>query len=59
MRQEVINMKNSKKTEILVNEDEAIENLCTEIVELVRHARNIAVQQVNMIQLLTYYAIGK
>ena len=52
-------MKNSKKTEILVNEDEAIENLCTEIVELVRHARNIAVQQVNMIQLLTYYAIGK
>lgn len=52
-------MGNSKKTEILVNEDEAIENLCAKTVALVKHARNIAVQQVNMIQLLTYYAIGK
>lgn len=50
---------NNKKTEIMVNEDEMIENLCAETVALVRYARNIAVQQVNMIQLLTYYAIGK
>lgn len=53
------NMDHSRKTEILTNEDAAIERLCVETVALVKYARNIAVQQVNMIQLLTYYAIGK
>ncbi len=48
-------MENSRKAEVLINEDEVIENLCAETVALVKHARNIAVQQVNMIQLLTYY----
>ena len=52
-------MNHSRKTEILTNEDAAIERLCVETVALVKHARNITVQQVNMIQLLTYYAIGK
>ena len=50
-------MNHSRKTEILTNEDAAIERLCVETVALVKHARNITVQQVNMIQLLTYYAI--
>ena len=52
-------MKKKKKTEVLTNEDVAIERLCANTVALVKHARNIAVQQVNMIQLLTYYTIGK
>lgn len=52
-------MNHSQKTEVLTNEDTAIERLCAETIALVKHARNIAVQQVNMIQLLTYYAIGK
>lgn len=52
-------MNHSQKTEILTNEDVAIERLCANTVALVKHARNIAVQQVNMIQLLTYYTIGK
>lgn len=52
-------MKSSQENEILVKKDAAIENLCAETVALVKHARSIAVQQVNMIQLLTYYAIGK
>lgn len=52
-------MSHSQKTEVLTNEDVAIERLCANTVALVKHARNIAVQQVNMIQLLTYYTIGK
>lgn len=56
---ETVKMNHSRKTEILTNEDTAIERLCVETVALVKHARNITVQQVNMIQLLTYYAIGK
>lgn len=56
---EMVKMNHSRKTEILTNEDAAIERLCVETVALVKHARNITVQQVNMIQLLTYYAIGK
>lgn len=52
-------MNHSQKIEILINEDVAIERLCANIVDLVKHARNIAVQQVNIIQLLTYYTIGK
>ena len=49
----------SQKIEVSNNEDTAIEKLCAETVALVKHARNITAQQVNMIQLLTYYAIGK
>ena len=52
-------MNHSQKTEVLTNEDVAIERLCANTVALVKPARNIAVQQVNMIQLLTYYTIGK
>ena len=52
-------MNHSQKTEVLTNEDAAVERLCVKTVALVKHARNITVQQVNMIQLLTYYAIGK
>ena len=52
-------MNHNQKIEALNNEDVAIERLCADTVALVKHARNITVQQVNMIQLLTYYAIGK
>ena len=52
-------MNHVQKTEVLTNEDAAVERLCVKTVALVKHARNITVQQVNMIQLLTYYAIGK
>lgn len=53
------NLNHNQKIEALNNEDVAIERLCADTVALVKHARNITVQQVNMIQLLTYYAIGK
>jgi len=52
-------LNHNQKIEALNNEDVAIERLCADTVALVKHARNITVQQVNMIQLLTYYAIGK
>ena len=52
-------MNHSQKKEVLTKEDIDIERLCANTVALVKHARNIAVQQVNMIQLLTYYTIGR
>lgn len=52
-------MRQSKKVEISVEGDADIEKLCIDTVDLVEYARNIAVQQVNMVQLLTYYSIGK
>lgn len=48
-----------EKEEILVDKDADIEKLCIDTVALVEYARNIATQQVNIVQLLTYYSIGK
>lgn len=52
-------MKQSEKVELSVKEDADIEKLCLDTVDLVEYARNIATQQVNIVQLLTYYSIGK
>lgn len=52
-------MRRNEKIEISVEEDVDIEKLCLNAVDLVKYARNIAVQQVNIVQLLTYYSIGK
>ena len=52
------NMNHSQKTEILTKEDVAIERLCADTVALVKHARNIAVQQVNMIHCLLIILLG-
>ena len=32
--------------------------LCRNSIELIQHAREIAVNQVNLVQLMTYYALG-
>ncbi|MDE6759520.1 MAG: PDDEXK nuclease domain-containing protein [Lachnospiraceae bacterium] len=52
-------MGQDEKIEISVEEDADIEKLCLDTVDLLEYARNIAVQQVNIVQLLTYYSIGK
>ena len=39
--------------------DKGIENLCANSVELIHYARNIAVKQVNIIQIMTYFSLGK
>lgn len=35
-----------------------IDNLCRNSIELIRYARRIAANQVNLVQLMTYYALG-
>lgn len=52
-------MGQSEKEEFIVDKDADIEKLCIDTVALVEYARNIATQQVNIVQLLTYYSIGK
>lgn len=52
------NMNHSQKTDVLANEDAAIERLCANTVALVKYARNIAVQQVNMIHCLLIILLG-
>ncbi|MBD5088688.1 MAG: DUF1016 domain-containing protein [Clostridiales bacterium] len=52
-------MKQSEKVEFSIEEDADIEKLCLDTVNLVEYARSIATQQVNIVQLLTYYSIGK
>jgi len=36
-----------------------IENLCRNSIDLIQYARQIAAKQVNMVQLMTYYSIGR
>lgn len=36
-----------------------IEALCKNSIELIQHARQMAVKQVNLVQIMTYYAIGR
>lgn len=48
-----------KVNEIVVSTDSEIEKLCADSVELIRFARNAASKQVNTIQIMTYYSLGK
>ena len=36
-----------------------IENLCRNSIDLIQYARQIVAKQVNMVQLMTYYSIGR
>ena len=36
-----------------------IENLCRNSIDLIQYARQIAAKQVNLVQLMTYYSIGR
>ncbi len=49
----------SKKEIVVLEEDVDISELIKNSVDLVEYARGLASKQVNMIQLLTYYSIGK
>lgn len=46
----------SSQTEILSPE---MTDLCQNAVDLIQYARNVAVKQVNLVQLMTYYALGR
>lgn len=52
-------MSQNEKIEISDEEDADIEKLCIDTVDWVEYIRNIATQQVNIVQLFTYYSIGK
>lgn len=51
-----------KDTDIIVEESTAIidmEELCRNSIDLIRYARGLAVQHVNIIELMTNYALGR
>lgn len=55
-------MGKSKDIEIKVSEAKIItdmESLCRNSIELIKYARGLAVQQINVIELLTNYALGR
>ncbi len=58
-------MKNSKSSKDIVINDKLPEEisdisvLCHNSIELIRYARGVAARQVNIIQLMTYFTIGK
>lgn len=52
-------MKKDISSEIVPFSNTGIEKLCRSSVELVQYARNMASRQINIVQLLTYYSIGR
>ena len=49
-----------EKTNVEIIEiDIELQKLCADSVELVHYARNIAMKQVNIVQIMTYYSLGK
>lgn len=47
------------KNEIELNDIAEFDKLCRDSAELIKYARRLAYKQVNQIQLMTYYALGK
>lgn len=48
-----------KKNEVIITQDGDIKDLIKETIDLIHYAQNLAVSQVNFIQLTTYYSLGK
>ena len=51
-------MKDNSNYEIIENDAE-LEKLCTDSVELINYARNIVAKHVNIVQIMTYYSLGR
>ena len=51
-------MKDRSNYEIVENEAE-LKKLCADSVELINYARNIVVNHVNIVQIMTYYSLGR
>ena len=43
----------------IMQNDTELEKLCTDSVELINYARNIVVNHVNTVQIMTYYSLGR
>ena len=48
-----------EKKNSIINSEINIESLCQNSIELIQYARQIAAKQVNLVQLMTYYSIGR
>lgn len=48
-----------EKKSCIINSEINIELLCQNSIELIQYARQIAAKQVNLVQLMTYYSIGR
>ncbi len=48
-----------EKKHNIISSDINIESLCQNSIELIQYARQIAAKQVNLVQLMTYYSIGR
>lgn len=51
-------MKDKSNYEITENDIE-LEKLCADSVELINYARNTIVNYVNIVQIMTYYSLGR
>ncbi|MBQ8118862.1 MAG: DUF1016 family protein [Lachnospiraceae bacterium] len=49
----------SEKHLISTTEEESLDELCQNSIELVEHARRMAEKQINLVQLMTFYSIGR
>ena len=43
----------------IIHSDQALDSLITNSIELIQYARQLAAKQVNLIQLMTYYSLGR
>ena len=43
----------------IIKNDAKLEKLCTDSVELINYARNVVVNHVNTVQIMTYYSLGR
>ncbi len=48
-----------QEKELLFLDSNSLEKICDDSIELVKYARNAVVRQVNVVQTMTYYCIGK
>lgn len=48
-----------EKKHNIISSDINIESLCQNSIDLIQYARQIAAKQVNLVQLMTYYSIGR
>lgn len=52
-------MKQTNETTLLTEIDAEMEKLCSDSVKLIHYARSLASKQINMVQIMTYYSLGK
>ena len=54
----MLNMSDDFNLDIMQN-DADLEKLCVDSVELINYARNIVVKHINIVQIMTYYSLGR